>query len=572
MFAVMVALTVVSVSFSQDPAGNQGDKKESSQDESGNQKKKKKVVNQAWEYWAYRVNTWVVTDGSYETQLVLNDTIEQINSLSYIADSSAWKVNADAAPALWNWRFIRYLDDPSRLNYLSATQIEKLHKRQEAVARAKAKKDGGKYEDILAAMPAPYTPLEQSFSEMINGLENEAVDKLMIVRLRYQDGVYETSAREYDLRTRKWGATTSLETGVSGRVGALAFRALSNAFMPITRLEKVYDYQNMETRKTERWARARIRAIGVAKTVEKDSAGKWVTSNNTSSPVWVRDQDILLPVVRRVTREKVFESTQTIGWTFLVIRNRDGTKLECRTQSKDRVPLSGRTGTRIEKLALVIRPPNRPTLVTMYARAIPVKPEFRKPPDPLANYEVYSRSPGDPIEKASDIVGITDFFGQVVIPPSDNGLRLLFIKSGYRPLAKLPVLPGLEEELVIELPNDEDRLFAEGIVRGLENEVKDLLAQRKVLVLRIEKLLEKGKIAEADALFKFYRSLNTAQLMKEKVNFERQQLIVKDESQRPRINDMFDNLVKTVDKFMTSNEERRILTLINQARRANAGG
>ncbi len=539
-------------------------------EKNGKQKNKKPATKkpaprkQAWEYWAYEVKTWVVSDFQFETEQVLPDVIREINKQSFVTDPSSWNVSAERAPDVWNWRFNKYINNIKPLEYLSAAEMKSKQAAAQRAADRKAKRDG-KDPKNLPPIPSVITPINRWFSDMIDELESQNIDKLIVVAIEYKQGRFICRAREYDLRTRKWGAKTQLECGNPQRVGQTAYYAMANAFMPLARIEKAFDKQNLETKRTERWARLRVRAIGVTKTVERDENGNLVAVDNTDSPVWVRSNDVFQPVVRRLTRDLTFEKTQTIGWTFLIIREKNGSTLECRTQSRDRVPLSGRTGTRIEKLALVIRPPNRPTKLQIFARQLP---GVNKAPDPLSDYEIFSRSPDDTSDVDSELIGKTDFFGKIIIPPSEDGIRLLMIKSGYRGLAKLPVVPGLYDELTIELPNDEDRLYAEGIVRGLHNQITDLLAQRKVIITRIQKMLDKGQVKEANELYEVFSKLDDAQTMRLKIDQQRSLLISADESQRNKINGMFDKLSATLNTFMPPSERSELEKLVVEARKS----
>jgi len=341
---------------------------------------------------------------------------------------------------------------------------------------------------------------------------------------------------------------------------------MANSFMPLTRIEKAFDKRNEETRRNERWARIRVRALGLSKEVELNEEGVRTVVPNASSPVWVRDTDILKPTVRRVNLEKIFESVTVIDWTFLVIRDKTGTLLECKTISKDAVPLSGRTGSRIEKLALVIRPPNRPTVLTLVAKRRAGVDRDRGAGDPLSDYEVFSRYPDMPIDQKSEMIGKTDFFGKIEIPPSDDGIRVLFIKSGYAGLARLPLIPGLYDETKVELRNDAARLHAEGVVRGLRNQITDLLAQRKLLENQINRKLEENDVDGAVKLLDDFEELEDGESIKVRINTERDIMLTAGKESSNRINGMFNSLVGTVQKFMPRSQADELRKKVQEAR------
>ena len=77
-------------------------------------------------------------------------------------------------------------------------------------------------------------------------------------------------------------------------------------------------------------------------------------------------------------------------------------------------------------------------------------------------------------------------------------LQLLFIKSGDTVLAKLPVVPGLNENEVAELPSDARRLEAEAVLRGFQGEILDLIAVRALFGARVKKLIAEARFKEAE--------------------------------------------------------------------------
>ena len=91
----------------------QADKKNAneSKDKTTPKQKKPPRVKKAWEYWAYEVKTWVVSDFQFETQQVMPEVIRQINQKAYLTDQSSWKVSAERAPDIWNWRLLKYIND-----------------------------------------------------------------------------------------------------------------------------------------------------------------------------------------------------------------------------------------------------------------------------------------------------------------------------------------------------------------------------------------------------------------------------------------------------------------------------
>ena len=107
----------------------------------------------------------------------------------------------------------------------------------------------------------------------------------------------------------------------------------------------------------------------------------------------------------------------------------------------------------------------------------------------MEGFEVWARSPEAPIEDKI-MLGKTDWRGSIEIPSNSDGLRLILIKRGERGLRRLPIMPGLYDSVVSTLPNDETRLFAQGVVQGLENEILSMVIQRTVFEADAKKAIE----------------------------------------------------------------------------------
>lgn len=84
--------------------------------------------------------------------------------------------------------------------------------------------------------------------------------------------------------------------------------------------------------------------------------------------------------------------------------------------------------------------------------------------------------------------------------PLVQPLVLLYVKSGDTVLARLPLVPGLNEVDVADLPSDARRLEAEAHFKGFQGEILDLIAKRAILSSRVAGYLKEGKVADAEAL------------------------------------------------------------------------
>ena len=192
----------------------------------------------------------------------------------------------------------------------------------------------------------------------------------------------------------------------------------------------------------------------------------------------------------------------------------------------------------------------------------------------MEGFDVYSRSPNAVKGDKNEFLGKTDWLGSIEIPPSDEGLRIVLIGRGGRGLRRLPIIPGLTESVETTLPNDETRLFAEGVVQGLHNEVLSLVIRREVFEGDIQAALDDKNLTQAKELFDQYRNLESPQDIKERMTNEEIALKTQtaDKRELDYINRMFETLRKIVNKQQRESKEMDITQAIqelNTQRREN---
>ena len=136
----------------------------------------------------------------------------------------------------------------------------------------------------------------------------------------------------------------------------------------------------------------------------------------------------------------------------------------------------------------------------------------------MVGYDVYSQPPGS---KDTELLARTDRQGSVMVEPTDAVLRTLYIKHGGALLARLPVVPGMADQLELPIADDDLRLEAEGFIKGVEQELLDIVSGRAMLYERAKSRLTEGKLDEADSLIHELRVLGNrdelaADLIREK--------------------------------------------------------
>ena len=458
----------------------------------------------AWEFRPYDVLVWLVDDNGAWIRPMQEPLIRQLEQDCQLTDPSGWKVTVQTAPRPWPGRLLTTSD---------------------------------------------YNGWTDQLIESARSAAGPGLDKLLVVRLSEDMGMIHSRIQELDIKTRIWGAVIEQDCDISG-LHSVIFEGIRQAFMPLGRIDYINGKDVM----------VRVRASGIAWLPEQTAEGDWTMVPNTGSPVWIGDHEILMPVILRKDRQGNVSDITAVPHTFLSILSREGPHLHCDTLAMQRAPLGGRSGGRTERMALCVRAPDQSTRMSFISN--------EKEPQPLRDLEVFSRLPGQESEEASEFLGKSDWQGQIDVPPHESGIRVLYIKSGRRPLAKVPVVPGLYPELSARMPNDERRLYAEGIVKGYQNELMDLLARRLILETLVEMALEQNDLDKAQEKLSELRRVDDSKRFNTRLSLEKKNLLSTDERQRGYIEAMFDELETLSNKHL---DDQKVSTLSRQVRDLQTG-
>ena len=452
-----------------------------------------RVAARAWESRPYQVAVWICHPGLPELSAFGDQVFDDIEAACELKDASSWFVNVGTPVG------------PTRNFLFSAVQ---------------AADPGGDLEN---------DPMLQFY------------DKLMVVRLERVAGTLSVLVREYDLQTGQWGPIVEKVSTNMRSLGAVVADGIAQAFMPLARIDRI-DVDNK--------VHIKPRATETCVRVEWKNEVSPEIVPVTTSPVYVRQSDRFLPIIRKTDRSGKLISLDPIEFTFLTIDKIERTELIASIHSSHRAPLSQRKSKRAQKLAVVIRPVERPS--TLHLESLD-----KENPQPLEGYEVWARRPTDTKDVKSSFLGKTDWRGNVAIPPAPEGLRLIYVKRGARVLRKLPVIPGFRDRLVSSLPNDDARLFSEGVIRGYGNEIINLVVQRELLEQEIESLIASKKFKEADERLQEYKDLETPTDMKRRMSNEEVRLksMTDDQRETGHITEMFQTLKVLLDSKVANSKE-----------------
>lgn len=423
-------------------------------------------VERAWEYQPYQIKVWICTDGSADLVASYDRLVDGILTRMELIDGACLRFDVEPPSSTWRYALLEHLDHP------------------------------------------------EQFEDLVNVESLEGWDKLMVVCLENVQGQVRSRVREFDMTTQQWGPL-GIETveHLGGLIPAVS-QAMAQAFMPIARVERITDKDEVFTR---------ARAVKSCIVARRDETGAWYAEDNTASPVWIQPTDRFLPVIRRTDRSGNLIRLEPVDFTFLTIDQQDESESQCSIQSYHRAPLAGRESKRAQKLALVVRPPSQSTTLRLFARD--------RGRTPMEGVEIWSGHPG--AEKGEfEMLGKSDWKGEFDVPPSDRGMRIIYLKRGNRALMKLPMIPGFHPVLEAEVPNDETRLFAEGVITGLNNEILNLVAQRALFESEIQAAIDAKDGSLAREVLLKYQDLPSTQELKNRLGNEETQLKSQTSSRR----------------------------------------
>lgn len=115
--------------------------------------------------------------------------------------------------------------------------------------------------------------------------------------------------------------------------------------------------------------------------------------------------------------------------------------------------------------------------------------------------------------------------------PLRQPLVLLYVKSGDTVMARLPLVPGLNEVDMADLPSDARRLEAEAMLRGFQGEILDLIAKRALLSARVSQLLSDKDFSKAQEVIGEVRRLPDYKTLADELDGMQRRLL--DESEEP---------------------------------------
>jgi hypothetical protein len=349
------------------------------------------------------------------------------------------------------------------------------------------------YQWRLEATPPPGA-LASEMVQRLDDLEVDQVlaadrsalrrDKLVLIVLSERQGEFIVALRELDCATRLWNAPVRFTTRLSADLPQLAATGVVEAVRPVAKVDKV-DGRNWQ---------ARVRAGGLVS--EGNSWGALPAGS------------LLQPVVRRNGRngEPLPQGIRAPPWSYAAVESREDSVVRGTLHSGYGSVLPVKGGPRTERFLVQVKPRYNSTRLVLQAR--PTAPESRRggarAGRPLAGYEVFVKHPG---EETTELVGLTDWQGKIVLTRDVRPLQLFYIRNGGQLLARLPIVVGDQAEVSANVIDDDPRLLVETYIKAMQSRVMDLVARREILAVRTRAKLKKGEYSEARGLVEEFRQL-----------------------------------------------------------------
>lgn len=358
-------------------------------------------------------------------------------------------------------------------------------------------------------------------------------DKLFLVGAMAGEDGATLEIRELDLRTWNLGPTSKRPFPHRTLIADEIARGVGESFRAIARVE---------------------RAEGHTVSILPRAGGLLIAGRSRGE---IRSGEILRVFMRRADRfgEAKPQDVGPIPWSYVIASESSGRFVKSQVVSALRDPLSGRHSSRVEKLALLIRPQESATTLLLKAR--------QPPHAPLAGYEIVDLQP----EKEPRSLGVTDGAGRLVIPPRAEGVYRLHVRHGREVLARLPLVAGVEREVTGFLSDDGPRLDAEGFLTGVQETLIDTVARRQVAFARIDRLLNRRDIPGAAREMELLRLLPTRAQLAQQLTNQQARFTSDDSKVQAKIDRLFTEARQLLEKYLDPQEIEAAAAKIDRARR-----
>jgi hypothetical protein len=455
------------------------------------------------------------------------------------------------------------------------------------------KSEVSKFKDISRSIPArfPWQP---------EALLRDK-DKIVLVSIDRQGELMSVKVKELDAFVRRIGPLETMQVQSLQEIPQTIAHLQRRAFTPMARIEE----------NDNRTAVLRVRAAGLAISEE--------------SPIHIRSGDVVAPYIRRDDLNGNPISLQNLAFTYIAVTEPiDSARFYGAIFAASRGALVTARNRRTRRVALKIQPRFPASQLKLGIR--------QNPSSVVPGAEIYLRTPGTDELK---MVGRTDWRGIIDIqesasptitynqptsssvpsiakarstvatgepipeggftqeaPTADDAqkspsqstkpptstitihvpLYLYYVKNGETLLARLPIITGYRDRENADLPDDRLRLQAEGFLKGLQGEMLDIVARRKILESRIQRKIEEGKLDDASTLIDDLKKVKNYESMSTQIQAIQRRVFVNESGYIPapvekRIEDMLDTTRVLMQKYLQTDLVRELEIKLIEAKK-----
>ena len=368
--------------------------------------------------------------------------------------------------------------------------------------------------------------------------ELKAFDKLMWLGVRTRPEGYELRCREFDVYTRTWGPVHQRFVRRASFLPEASFTMLRAAFSPLASIQAIADDDKH------------------VRLVFKGSELPQPTKEN----ILVAPGDAYQPLLRRTDRSgKLVENgVIPVPFTYVALSKPAGEGWLAEVFTGTRRPFGGEPRPRIEQIALGIRNPSGSARVRFHARS--------DKNQGLAGYEVFRATK----DGGSDLVGRTDRRGIITIPPGNEQINTVLLRSDGQLMAKAPVPSGAGPMLEIPVADNISRLRAHAEAQVIREQLVDVVARRTIIMARIRALLKRNEIKEATELMDELDSLPSSSVFGRNIDAAARKIPASNDPAVQRsIDKLFSTTRELLGKFLSN---RPIIDLQAEVNAAAGGG
>lgn len=354
-------------------------------------------------------------------------------------------------------------------------------------------------------------------------------DKIFLVAVRTSATPIQVEVVEMDTLMRHFSEVSRAESASRSLLPAIVGESIRNAFAPVVRIDNA-GRDN---------AKGLLRASGLI--LDQDS------------PALIRVGDVLQPMIRKDDRNGNPFAIGPLDWAYLVTTESDDRRVSMDFYSGHAGGLQGRSNSRTFRMGLKVNPKLDSTLLRLHAQD--------DANQPLIGYEIYERELNS---KSMEFVGRTDWNGRLMVEQTDQPMRLLYVKNGGAVLARLPMVPGHSAKKVADLAGDDMRLQAEAYIRGVQNDIIDLVALRELFRARIMMRLREGKMEQAEELLVALRKQPSNEELANEMG-KRQSMFLKAIGRNPNQQRKVDNMFSITRELLSKHINARMVRDLEDA-------